>query len=599
MRFITFKTLEAKNFLSFGDTLITVNLQPGVNAITGINLDKEDSKNGAGKSSITEILYYCLYGSTLREISKDHIQNSLTRKRPEVSLTFDLTVNNVTETYKIIRKLNPTKCSLFKNGEDITRSTLVKTNSLIQELIHTPSTVFQNSVIMSVNNAIPFMALSKTDKRKFIESVLGLEIFTTMVLKVRDDYSVAKKDYEVAYCKLEQLQTELQFNESQLNNYETLKRERINKLKEKQTKLCNDIQELKKKLDKIESNNNIEIVTQAIDLLRKQIKNCTEQQTNAQSELHKFEAEKNTTKKQIEQLNKNKDQCPTCKQTYSEEHNKHIQELLGSYDETLQRLSKEILVLTEQVNRYIFQSNECTLKLKDLELTKKTHDANLSESKNINISITHLKQNLQETSDEIEQVLKEQNNDLKGKVADLKQKATDSQDKVNKLNNELNILETVKFVISEEGIKSFIVKKILRVLNSRLAYYLKKLEANSLCQFNEFFDEEIIDENSQSKSYFNFSGGERKRIDLACLFAFADIRRLQGDVNFSTVFYDELLDSSLDDKGVLLTLRVLRERFQENNESCYIITHRGPEVLTKAEHVIKVTKQNGITTVCS
>ena len=599
MRFITFKTLESRNFLSFGDTSTVVNLQPGVNAITGINLDKEDSKNGAGKSSITEILYYCLYGSTLREISKDHIQNSLTRKRPEVSLTFDLTVNNVTDTYKILRKLNPTKCSLYKNQEDVTRSTLAKTNNLIQELIHTPSTVFQNSVIMSVNNALPFMALSKTDKRKFIESVLGLEVFTTMVLKIRDDYSIAKKDYEIAYNKLEQLQTELQFNESQLSNYENLKQERINKLKEKQTKLVSDIKELEEKLKQLKLNANVETVAEAIDLLKKQTQKLLQDQSKAQSELHKIEAERNATHKQLDQLNKNKDQCPTCKQAYSEEHSNHIKELLATHSETLQKLNEQDKELTQKANECSLQIEKNTLKIKELEQIKIKHDNNASESKNINTSITHLQQNLKDVTDEIEQVLKEQNNDLKGKVADLKQKTNDSNEKVGKLNNELNILETVKFVISEEGIKSFIVKKILKVLNSRLAYYLKKLEANSLCQFNEFFDEEIIDENSQPKSYFNFSGGERKRIDLACLFAFADIRRLQGDVNFSTVFYDELLDSSLDDKGVLLTLRVLRERFQENNESCYIITHRGPEVLTKAEHVIKVTKQNGITTVSS
>ena len=207
--------------------------------------------------------------------------------------------------------------------------------------------------------------------------------------------------------------------------------------------------------------------------------------------------------------------------------------------------------------------------------------------------------NLKDVEEEIEVVHKEQNNDLKGKILTLKTSAEDLQQKVDKLNNELNVLETVKFVISEEGIKSFIVKKVLKVLNSRLAFYLKKLEANCLCKFNEFFDEEIIDENTNEKSYFNFSGGERKRIDLACLFAFADIRRLQGDVNFSTVFYDELLDSSLDDKGVILTLRVLRERFNENNETCYIITHRGPEVLCKAEHVIHVVKRNGVSTIQS
>jgi DNA repair exonuclease SbcCD ATPase subunit len=599
MRFITFKTLQARNFLSFGDTPCTVNLLPGVNAITGINLDKEDSKNGAGKSSITEILYYCLYGSTLREISKDHIQNSLTKKRPEVSLVFDLTVNNVTDTYKIVRKLNPTKCSLFKNDEDVTRSTLVKTNNLIQNLIHTPSTVFQNSVIMSVNNAMPFMALSKTDKRKFIESVLGLEVFTTMVLKVRDDYSIAKKDYEIAYNKLEQLQTELQFNETQLNNYETLKQERLTKLESKKDGLVKDIQVLEIKLQTLQTAIDIEVIFNGIQLLKSQKETITSEQTKIQTQLHKLEAEKNSTLKQIDQLNKNKDQCPTCKQKYSEEHNKHIQTLLTTYNNTIEETNNETLSVNKKINDLSESGKKIDTKLSTLESAKQKHDANQAEVNNTNVSIKHLKQNLQDAEDEIVHVTKEHNNDLKSKVTDLKQKVTESQDKVNKLNNELNILETVKFVISEEGIKSFIVKKILKVLNSRLAYYLKKLEANNLCQFNEFFDEEIIDENSQPKSYFNFSGGERKRIDLACLFAFADIRRLQGDVNFSTVFYDELLDSSLDDKGVLLTLRVLRERFQENNESCYIITHRGPEVLTKAEHVIKVTKQNGITSVSS
>jgi len=248
MRLITFKSLEGQNFLSFGDKPVYINLRPGVNAIIGTNYDKEDSKNGAGKSSVTEMLYYSLYGTTLREISKDYIQNSLTKKRCEVTLTFDITINNTTDNYKIVRKLNPTKCTVIKNEQDITRSTLAKTNALIQELIHTPATVFQNSVIMSANNALPFMALPKTDKRKFIESVLGLEVFTQMVLKARDDHSIAKKDYELAYVKLEQTQNELNFNQTQLENYENIKSERIKKLQDKKQALEKDIAELEAKL---------------------------------------------------------------------------------------------------------------------------------------------------------------------------------------------------------------------------------------------------------------------------------------------------------------------------------------------------------------
>jgi DNA repair exonuclease SbcCD ATPase subunit len=596
MRFITFKTLEGKNFLSFGDNLVHVDLRPGVNAIIGTNYDKEDSKNGAGKSSITELLYYSLYGTTLREISKDHIQNSLTKKRCEVSLEFDITSNSVTDSYKIIRMLNPTKCLLLKNGQDVTRSTLAKTNALVQELIHTPATVFQNSVIMSVNTALPFMALPKTDKRKFIESVLGLEVFTQMVLKARDDYSIAKKDYEIAYTKFQQTQTELNFNQSQFDNYKTLKTERLNKLNDKKATLLKDIQIIESKIVKLDMLTTEHDKNKIISF-EEQLCKLNKKKSELQSKINVLQAEINSENKQVNNLQSNKDVCPTCLREYSEEHVVHVSNLIAKHNQNIEKFSeaetkvRELLLKTENDIIDIQASKKiCT---ENIDYVKHITDNN----KTFELSLNHLKSNLKDVEEDIELVTKEQNNELKGKIVVLKTATNELQQKVDKLNNELNVLETVKFVISEEGIKSFIVKKILKVLNSRLAFYLKKLEANCLCQFNEFFDEEIIDESSNQKSYFNFSGGERKRIDLACLFAFADIRRLQGDVNFSTVFYDELLDSSLDDKGVSLTLKVLRERFNENNESCYIITHRGPEVTTKAEHTIHVIKRNGISVV--
>lgn len=598
MRFITFKNLEGKNFLSFGDSTVRVDLRPGVNAIIGTNYDKEDSKNGAGKSSITELLYYSLYGTTLREIAKDHIQNSLTKGRCEVSLEFEVVSNNTADAYKIVRKLNPTKCQLFKNGEDITRSTLAKTNSLIQEIIHTPATVFQNSVIMSANNALPFMALPKTDKRKFIESVLGLEVFTDMVLKARDDYSIAKKDYEVAYTKLEQQQSELNFNQSQFDNYEAAKQERLNKLNSKKQTLIEDLKTLETKLTSTKTED-LSCTDQQLEIHKIKLQEFQDKLQQIDKGIIQTQAEINSEIKQIDKLENNKDVCPTCSRDYSEDHVHHITELISKHEETIKKYTEVVSKLENKKTQVVKDIALTKQTIKDEEFKRRQHEQQLSVNNNIQTSISFLDKTLKETNEEIESCIREQNNELKGKLSVLKTNVEQHKASVDKLNNDLNVLETVKFVISEEGIKSFIVKKILKVLNSRIAYYLKKLEANCLCKFNEFFDEEIIDENSNQKSYFNFSGGERKRIDLACLFAFADIRRLQGDVNFSTVFYDELLDSSLDDKGVALTLRVLRERFNENNEACYIITHRGPEVLCKAEHIIHVVKRNGVSTIQS
>jgi DNA repair exonuclease SbcCD ATPase subunit len=593
-----FKKLEGKNFLSFGSEKATIVLQPGVNAIVGINLDKEDSRNGAGKSTVTELLHFALYGTTLREISKEFICNSFTNKRCEVSLELDIINNNAVDSYTIVRKLNPTKCVVYKNGKDVTLSTLAKTNNLIQQLIRTPSVVFQNSVIMSANNAVPFMALTKTDKRKFIESVLGLEVFTDMVLKVRDDYSIAKKDYEIAYTTLEQHQKELTFNQAQLNNYENLKQERISKLETKINSIQEDVLKLTNTINN-DASTELEDIKQKIEKLESKKLDNKNQIDLINKAYSKVQAELNSEIKQLERMQTSGNECPTCLRKFSTKHTKHVAGLILEHQQAIQRLEQNSIKLTDSKTMFVNKHEKLDEQIKSLLKEKSFCDQKILDNQQIKNSLTFFATQRKELEHELEGVKKEHNNELKGKVSSLEEATKLLSDKVSFLNNELNILETVKFVISEEGIKSFIVKKILKVLNSRLAFYLKKLESNCLCQFNEFFEEEIIDEKSHPKSYFNFSGGERKRIDLSCLFAFADIRRLQGDVNFNTVFYDELLDSSLDDKGVQLVLRLLRERYQDINESCYIITHRGPEVTSKAEHTIKVTKKNGISQISS
>jgi energy-coupling factor transporter ATP-binding protein EcfA2 len=128
------------------------------------------------------------------------------------------------------------------------------------------------------------------------------------------------------------------------------------------------------------------------------------------------------------------------------------------------------------------------------------------------------------------------------------------------------------------------------------------MDANCICIFNEYFEEELFDEKGQESSYFNFSGAERKNLDLACLFTFMDIRRLQGDVAYNVSVYDELLDSSLDEKGVELVVDILRERVEKLNECVIIISHRkesvkaaGDKSVNGFNDVIFLQKENGIT----
>ena len=122
------------------------------------------------------------------------------------------------------------------------------------------------------------------------------------------------------------------------------------------------------------------------------------------------------------------------------------------------------------------------------------------------------------------------------------------------------------------------------------------MDSNCVCVFNEYFEEQIIDEKGKIMSYFNFSGAEKKNIDLACLFAFMDIRRLQGDVAFNLNIYDELFDSSLDEKGVELVVDILQERVEKFNESAMVISHRRDSTKIATGDIIFLQKEKGITT---
>ena len=214
----------------------------------------------------------------------------------------------------------------------------------------------------------------------------------------------------------------------------------------------------------------------------------------------------------------------------------------------------------------------------------KTNQKNIEQFEEWNTEIDAELKNLDTENSQHDELIKTQQTRL-----------DEIRNKITTIQHNLSILDVVKFIVSEEGVKSYIVKKILQIFNSKLAYYLSKMDANCLCIFNEYFEEEIVDEKGKVCSYYNFSGAERKNIDLACLFAFMDIRKLQGNVSYNFSVYDELLDSSLDERGVELVLDILRERVEKHNECIFVISHRKESTKAATGDIIQLEKENGIT----
>ena len=194
--------------------------------------------------------------------------------------------------------------------------------------------------------------------------------------------------------------------------------------------------------------------------------------------------------------------------------------------------------MEKSANTKLLQAKEISsiVKQKKSEHINSQREADLQKQKleNMKERITALKQLNQEIDDDINTVDK-QDTTFDKSIEEYSKRLEQNQEVIDNIKQHINKLDIIKFIVSEEGVKSYIVKKILQLFNSKLAYYLKKMDANCICVFNEYFEEQIIDEKGKICSYFNFSGAERKNIDLACLFAFMDIRRLQGDVAFNFI----------------------------------------------------------------
>ena len=593
MKHVAFQELKIKNFLSVGEEQVVVKFTKGLHIITGINRDKEDRRNGVGKSTIADALYFAIFGTTLRDIKKDFISNNLTDGTCEVQLSFNVNSTRGNDDFTIVRTLNPSKLHIFKNGADKTRDSIANTTEYIEAVLSSSPEVFQNCVIMTLNNTLPFMAKSKIDKRKFIEQVFNLQIFSEMLSKLREEYNEVKRSNDIEVTKHAEVTNTIQMSERQK---ETKIKDQANQITLINTKISNYELEVQKLSKEIEINQNIDTAgkVQEIETIEKAYDTIQDKIKEIIAKVAELNSEAKQKIQQIGKIGTAEDVCPTCLRPIETDDR-------DFFDSEKKRIRSEVDTIVVTVSDY----NKESTSLKDKGDKLKAHISKLNgelnalkvkieNNKNTSKRIADLKDTIEALKQALTQVTG-QDSSLDTIITNAKARLVVISEEIDRIKKSLNLLDVVKFVVSEEGVKSYIVKKILQSFNSKLAYYLKKLDSNSICIFDEYFEEEILNEKGKVCSYNNFSGAERKAIDLACLFSFMDMRKSQGDVHYNISIYDELFDSSLDEKGVELVLEILKERSDKFNEGIFIISHRKESIKAATGDIIFLEKHNGVT----
>lgn len=447
---------------------------------------------------------------------------------------------------------------------------------------------------MTINNATPFMAKKKLEKRKFIEGIFNLQVFSNMLNDVRVEYNNVSKELDIECAKYEEVSNTLATQQRQQGDAEQNRLRSLNKLN---SRLENSAREINTVSEKIKNVNDVDIkpVTINIQKIDDVIQTLDTKTQTLISNSSKASTMIDLLNEKNEKISSEHSVCPTCLHTLDISHKKIIAN-------EKEKIGAQIIALNEKRGNIESKltdtrSMRVKLKAKREQQTKRLQQIHIEKHNNKNLTeqLSQLESQREDIKEDIKSV--ESTKDSYDTIIKQTEKRLESfQSDIDKIKKELSKLEIIKFIVSEEGVKSYIVKKILQLFNAKLSYYLKKMDSNCICVFNEYFEEEIIDEKGKQCSYFNFSGAERKNIDLACLFAFMDIRRLQGDVAFNFSMYDELFDSSLDERGVELVIEILKERISTYNECVIVISHRKESTKLATGEVIFLEKQNGVTT---
>ena len=558
---VKFKKLTFQNILSFGATPTVLEFEHGVNLISG--------KNGSGKSAILDALSFCLFGQPYRKIKIKELMNRKNKRNLKVSCEF---VVDEKDKYEIIRCMNPDSVEIWKNGEELDLLSSKRLNQEeVDKIIGINYQMFKQVISLAVNYNKPFLSLPMQEKREIIEKIFNIVVFGQMLKYVKKNNVEIKTKGEIndrSITLLEQHLKSLRKRIFELNEAQT------NFQSNKDTDLKANDDRIKNFLvEKIEIDEELERIVSQIDNTdfdENKLKDLKKERDILVRTLNEHDYDVKNSTETIESLDKFTI-CPLCKTDITPEHkDKEIKRL--SLDVKNKKI--EIIKIKSQrrdsekeISRqenWLKEINDCKFKKNGLQekLTLIDRELAVAEERRNEILNRQIEFNLESIIKEFEEK-KEEYKSIWNETKTIKK---------NLKNNDI-----VQSILSESGIKAYFFKKLIPILNSKINEYVKLFELPVIIQFDEFMNENITNlENPKNQiSYYSYSEGEKKRIDMSILLSFISITKTISNWNCNLLIIDELLDSAIDEAGLEKLVGSLKNMVYDTKDlSIYIISHR-------------------------
>ena len=521
--------IEWRNFSSYGNRLQTLEFP------NEACLFQVVGENGSGKSTISQVIAFALYGKVEGKKLGD-IPNRI-NGHAWVRIEFENNGKIIT----VERGLEPSIFSLYINGIPYDQAGNSNVQSyLADDLIGIPYYVFNNTISLSVNDFKSFIKMSPQDKRAIIDKIFGFNILNQMRELLKSEIKRIKESLDI-------LSGSLATTESTINRSTEEMESLLNQMDEN---IKNEMAELNKSLASFQKLQTLHSVK--VDAFKADESKLSDLIYTSTRELIEIRGNIDSLEKGLKLYES--DMCPTCESSLAGEFHTHKKEEMG--------------IKLSESNTKLRETENVMMDLRSEESSMKSIKVDLQEKNN------KISQRIRDILRDIE-LLDNRKNDgqvrsLENIIENLEIEKEKIKDDVFKSAEKNSWIKTLDDILSEKGVKQMAIKTILPSLNSEIIDLLSALHLEYQVVFDDEFKASIYQMGIEIPVQ-TLSTGEMKKVDFVVLISIMKLMKLKFS-SINLLFLDELF-SSVDPDGVTSILKVLQKNSKEMGLNIFVINH--------------------------